>query len=54
MEGTTQGDHTEMAIYAIANIPLILMLVVEAHPIDNTAKAAAYADDLTASGTIMR
>ena len=54
MEGTTQGDHTEMAIYAIANIPLILMLVVKAHPIDNTAKAAAYADDLTASGTIMR
>ena len=54
MEETTQGDHTAMAIYAIAIIPLILMLVAEANQVDNTTKTAAYADDLTAAGTIMR
>ena len=43
-----------MAIYAIAIIPLILMLVAEANQVDNTTKTAAYADDLTAAGTIMR
>ena len=29
------------------------MLVAEANQVDNTTKAAAYADDLTAAGTIM-
>ena len=53
MEGTTQGDPTAMAIYAIVIIPLIVLLVAEANQVDNTIKIAAYADDLTASGTIM-
>ena len=54
MEGTTQGDPAVMAIYAIAIIPIILMLVAEANQVDNTTKTAAYADDLTAAGTTMR
>ena len=54
MEETTQGDHAiAMAIYAIAIIPLILMLVAEANQVNNTTKTAAYADDLTTDGTIM-
>ena len=35
-------------------MPLILMLLAEANQVDNTTKTAAYADDLTATGTIMR
>ena len=38
MEETTQGDPIAMAIYAIAIIPLVLMLVAEAN---NTTKTAA-------------
>ena len=53
MEGTTQGDPTAMAVYTIAIIPLILMLVAEANQVDNNTKTAAYADDLAAAGTIM-
>ena len=54
MDGTLQGDPTATAIHAIAIIPLTLMLVAEANQVDNTTKTAAYADDLTAAGTIMR
>ena len=54
MDRTLQGDPTAMAIHAIAIIPLTLMLVAEANQVDNTTKTAAYADDLTAAGTIMR
>ena len=42
-----------MAIYAIAIIPLVLTLVAVANQVDNTTKTAAYADDLTAAGTII-
>ena len=37
-----------MAIYAIAIIPLILMIVDISHQDDSSTKTAAYADDLTA------
>ena len=52
-EGTTQGDPIAMAVYAMAVIPLLLMLleIVTEVP-DNTAKMVAYADDFTAAGTI--
>ena len=53
-EGITQGDPTAMAIYAIAIIPLVLMLVEEASQVDNTRKTAAYAHDLATAGTIVR
>lgn len=35
MEGTAQGDSTAMAIYSIAIIPLVLMLVEDAIQVDN-------------------
>ena len=47
-EGTTQGDPASMAIYAIAIIPLILMLLEISLPV----KSAAYADDLTSAGAL--
>ena len=52
-EGTTQGDPTVMAIYAIAVIPLVLMIIeiVTSTP-GNTSKMVAYADDFTAGGTV--
>ena len=52
-EGTTQGNPIAMAVYAMAVIPLLLMLleiVIEVP--DNTAKMAAYAHDFTVAGTI--
>ena len=52
-EGTTQGDPVAMAVYAIAIIPLILMIleIIESYS-EGTSKVAAYADDLTAAGRI--
>ena len=53
MEGTTLGDPTTVAIYSIAIMPLILILVAEAKQVDNTTNTPVYADDLIAAGTIM-
>ena len=52
MEGTTQGDPAAMVIYAIAIIPLILMLVEIRMQDNNHTKTTAYADDLTVAGPI--
>ena len=51
-EETSQGDSTSMAIYAIAMIPLNLMLVDITHHGDSSTKTAAYTDDFTAAGKI--
>ena len=52
-EGTTQGDPVAMAIYAVATIPLLLMIleITNQLPGKNT-KAEGYADDVTAAGSI--
>ena len=52
MEETTQGDPAAMIIYAIAIIPLILMLVEIRMQGNNHRKTAAYADDLIVAGLI--
>jgi len=52
-EGTTQGDPISMAVYAIATIPLILMLLeIIMNGPNDSVKEVAYADDLTAGGKI--
>ena len=53
-EGTTQGDPIAMAVYAIAIIPMILMIVDITSKIDDSTKTAAYADDVTAAGKIIQ
>ena len=52
-EGTTQGDPIAMAIYAIAVIPLMLMILEITNKLpDNRTKIAAYADDFSAGGSV--
>ena len=53
-EGTTQGDPIAMAVYAIAIIPMILMIVDITSKTDDSTKTAAYADDVTAAGKIIQ
>ena len=52
-EGTTQGDPTAMAMYAIAIIPLIMMLLelTEKFPNKQT-KMVVFADDLSAGRSL--
>ena len=52
-EGTTQADPTVTSIYAIAIIPLVLMImeIMSTFP-DNTSKMVVYADDFTAVVTV--
>ena len=51
-EGTAQDNPTAMAIYSIAIIPLILMIVDITYQDDSSTKTAAYADDFTTAGKI--
>ena len=47
-EETTQGNLAAMAIYAIATIPLLLMLVDQVEQLlGKRMKSVAYADDFT-------
>ena len=52
-EGTTEGDPIAMAVYAIAIIPMILMIVDITSKINDSTKTAAYAD-VTAAGKIIQ
>ena len=52
-EGTTQGDPVAMAIYAIAIIPLLLILIEYSEKECLSTKSAAYADDITAAGKLI-
>ena len=50
-EGTTQRDPAALAIYTIAIIPLLLMLVDQAEQLPRKrTKSVAYANDLTGAG----
>ena len=52
-EGATQGDPAEIGIYAIAIIPLLLMLVDQAEQLPGKkTKSVAYADNFTGAGSI--
>ena len=47
-EGTTQGDPSAMATYALALVPLMNIL----HQIENAALEVAFADDITGAGSL--
>ena len=52
-EGTTQGDPIAMALYALATMPLLLMVLeITAQFPDNSVKMVGYADDFTTGGTV--
>ena len=52
-EGKTQGYPAAMATYAIAIIPLLLMLVDQVEQLlGKRSKSVAYADDFTGAGPI--
>ena len=53
-EATTQGDPIAMAVYAIAIILMILMIVDITSKTDDSTKTAAYTDDVTAAGKIIQ
>ena len=51
--GTTQGDPAATAIYAIAIIPLLLILVDQADKLPGIrTKSVTYADDFSGAGSI--
>ena len=51
VDGTTQGDPIAMAIYAIAVITLLLMVLETVSNFsNNNVKMAVYADDFIAGG----
>ena len=53
-KGTTQGDPIAMAVYAIAIIQMIVMMVDITNKIDDSTKTAVYADNVTSVGKIIQ
>ena len=51
-EGTTQGDPTSMAAYAIGVTPLLRLLYDQTRTQNHTLKEVAFADDFTVAGNI--
>ena len=51
-EGTTQGDPTSMAAYAIGVTPLLRLLYDQTRTQNHTLKEVAFADDFTVAGKI--
>jgi len=52
-EGTTQGDPVAMAVYAVAVIPLLLMIIeITSKLPGKQIRTEAYADDFSLAGSI--